>query len=588
MRQPAAHALLLLAALLTVVGCTPGGMRRQSEAAPSPVARPPAATATPRPATPAAPTATSLRPTTAPTLTAIPTATAFPLEAGWWDDAVCYEVFVRSFFDSNGDGVGDLNGLIAKLDYINDGDPATDRDLGATCIWLMPVMESPSYHGYDVVDHYRVDQEYGTNADFKRLIAKAHRRGIRVIVDLVLNHVSVEHPWFQAALRDPASPYRDWFIWSATDPGYRGPWGQPVWHRSPLRDEYYYGIFWSGMPDLNYRHPAVSAEAHKISAFWLREMGADGFRLDAIKHLIENGRVQENTPETHAWLRDYRDQLEAIRPDAFTVGEIFGATPITLKPYYPDQLDSYFLFSLGEQIIAAARSGTALSLVIAAQQAERTLPYQRYAPFLTNHDQERVMSVLGGDRQAMRVAATALLTLPGLPFIYYGEEIGMRGTKPDENLRTPMQWSAELPGAGFTTGRPWRAPQADVAEVNVAAQEDDPASLLTLYRRLIRLHTREPALSRGSFLALKSSLPAVGAWLRQHEDSRLLVVLNVGREPAPDATLRFDPADVAPGVYQLQPLLSDGAPVALRVADDGRATLPPLAPQQGAIFRLQP
>jgi alpha-amylase len=573
-------ATLILIALVAIAGCGTGGTAGES---PSPVAESPASQASPAASaavspttaldespTAADPTTTPDLPTPAPTITVGPTATAFPLEAGWWDSAVCYEVFVRSFYDSDGDGVGDLNGLIERLDYINDGDPATDTDLGANCIWLMPIAESPSYHGYDVVDYYTVDQEYGTNDDFKRLMEEARARGIRVILDLVLNHTSVEHPWFKEAARDPASPYRDWYLWSNDHPGYNGPWNEPAWHQSPASDEFYYGIFWSGMPDLNYRNPGVTEEAQKISAFWLREMGADGFRLDAIKHLIENGRVQENTPETHAWLREYRDYLQEIKPEAWTVGEIFGANPTTLRNYYPDQLDSYFVFNVGEQIIASANGGTALSFVIAAQQVEQALPFQRYAPFLTNHDQNRTMTVLREDVGKARIAATALLTLPGLPFVYYGEEIGMIGAKPDEDIRTPMQWNGES-GAGFTTGQPWRAPQRNYSEVNVAAQDGDPESLLNLYRGLIKLHTSESALAQGSFTPLQSSNIAAGAYLRHYEDSAVLVVLNFGVAPAEGVALSAEQSSLAPGEYAL----TDYA-------------LPSLAPQTGYVFRLTP
>jgi alpha-amylase len=209
-----------------------------------------------------------------------------PISSDWKRGAVCYEIFVRSFSDSDGDGIGDLNGLIEKLDYINDGTRDMRRDLGARCIWLMPVAASPSYHGYDVKNYYRVNPEYGTNEDFKRLVAQAHRRGIRVLVDMVLNHASSEHPYFKDAMLNPASPYREWFRWSGTKPDIKGPWGQDVWHKSPVRDEYYYGIFWSGMPDLNYESRAVREEANKVATFWLDEMGVDGFRLDAIPYLV--------------------------------------------------------------------------------------------------------------------------------------------------------------------------------------------------------------------------------------------------------------------------------------------------------------
>ncbi len=184
----------------------------------------------------------------------------------WWRDVVCYEIFVRSFADSDGAGNGDLAGLIGKLDYLNDGDPATVDDLGVTCLWLMPVMEAESYHGYDVTDYYAVDRDYGTTADFQRLMAEAHARGIRVIVDLVLNHTSVAPAWFQLALADRSSPYRDWYVFAPDDPGYLGPWGAQAWHPEPGDAGYYYGVFWSGMTDLNYRNPAVTAEMEQWSA----------------------------------------------------------------------------------------------------------------------------------------------------------------------------------------------------------------------------------------------------------------------------------------------------------------------------------
>jgi glycosidase len=517
-------------------------------------------------------------------------ATPFALSAGWWDSAVCYEVFVRSFFDSNGDGNGDLNGLIQKLDYINDGNPATQKDLGTNCIWLMPVAESPSYHGYDVVDYYKVEQDYGSNDDFKRLVQEAHKRGIKVLIDLVLNHTSSEHPWFQEALRNPASPYRSYYIWSKTNPGYSGPWGESVWHISPAATEYYYGIFWEGMPDLDYRNPAVTAEARKISSFWRNDMGVDGFRLDAIKHVIEDGQVQENTPETHAWLRDYRTYLAQSLPGTFTVGEIFGADPSILTPYYPDQLDTYFTFEIGYQIIDAAGSGQAGAFLSAVESSFAQLPSQRWAPFLTNHDQDRLMTTLGDDLGKARIAATALLTLPGLPFVYYGEELGMTGQKPDERLRTPMQWTAAEHNGGFTADEPWETMQADYREVNVAAEDADPTSLLNLYRQLIQLHTSHPALAQGDFTALKASDGAVAAYLRQAGDETVLVVLNFSPQAVGGATIGLEQSALAAGSYTLEPLLGDqpGAPLTVTGGGgiSGYAPLSTLAPQTGYVFRL--
>ncbi|HEV2108736.1 MAG TPA: alpha-amylase family glycosyl hydrolase, partial [Thermomicrobiales bacterium] len=502
-----------------------------------------------------------------------PFASTRPDNSNWSDDAVCYEIFVRSFADSDGDGIGDFQGLTDRLDYVSDGDPATQTDLGATCIWLMPIMEAASYHGYDVTDYYSVEQDYGTLDDFRAFLDAAHARGIRVILDLVLNHTSSQHPWFQEALRDPASAYREWYIFEPEDPAYPGPWGAEAWHTSPVSDEYYYGVFWEGMPDLNYRNPAVTAEARRISAFWLNEMGADGFRLDAIKHLIEEGRVQENTPATHQWLREYRAWLDRNAPDAVTIGEIFGASTFLLNEYYPDQLNLYFHFEIGQQIVSAANYGTAGGLMTITAETIEELPDQRWAPFLSNHDQPRTMTTLGGDVQEAKLAATALLTMPGLPFVYYGEEIGMTGTKPDERLRTPMQWDA-TPGGGFTTGTPWEPLQDDAGTVTVAAQEDNRASLLNHYRRLIHLHTTHPALSHGSFVPLETISGSVAAYLRQADGETILVILNTGKAVAKAVTLSAN-GSFPPGDLILTPLLTHGGPLSVTVAIDGQITLPP-------------
>src|SRR6266581_1960981 len=271
----------------------------------------------------------------------VPSAASQGGAPAWTRGAVCYEVFVRSFYDSNGDGIGDLNGLIEKLDYI--------AKLGASCIWLMPVAASPSYHGYDVSDYYRVEPAYGTNDDFKRLVAAAHRRGIALLVDMVLNHSSSEHAYFQAALHDTTSPYRSWYRFASPSPG-------KDWHHSPVRDEYYYGLFWSGMPDLNYETPAVREEAKQIATFWLRDMGVDGFRLDAVPYLVEQGDCVSGCPGTHAFLHEYAQHVDSVKPGAYTVGEAWGGIDQML-PYYPDQLTSYFGFELSDSLIAAVRSG---------------------------------------------------------------------------------------------------------------------------------------------------------------------------------------------------------------------------------------
>lgn len=446
----------------------------------------------------------------------------------WWRDGVCYEIFVRSFADSDGDGIGDLRGLTSRLDYVNDGNPHSATDLGGNCIWLMPISRSMSYHGYDVVDYYHVDPRYGTDEDFRQLMREAHRRGIHVIVDFVPNHSGSQNPYFQSALQGPSSPHRDWYRWSAK-PGSPGPWGQQAWHKSPVRDEYYYGVFWHEMPDLNYQTPAVLNEMKNVTRHWLTDMGADGFRFDAIPYLVEEGRTLKHTRGTHRVLRELGAAIRRVAPSSFTIGEMADGSAQILASYYPDQLDAYFAFDVAAGTLASARTGAAAPFLKAVREADSLFPAGRWAPFLTNHDQPRVMTALAGDRARARVAASAMLMLPGIPFVYYGEEIGMSGTKPDEQIRTPMQWSSE-PGGGFTTGTPWESPQPDWKVTNVQAQERDPGSLLNHYRKLIQLRNAHPALSRGplTFVQTDDATGTIAAWLRSSRDEAFLIVVNFG------------------------------------------------------------
>lgn len=464
------------------------------------------------------------------TLAAIATPIAHPeTDAPWWRSTICYEVFVRSFQDSDGDGIGDINGLISRLDYLNDGKPGSGNDVGVGCIWLMPVMQSPSYHGYDVTDYRTIEQDYGTNEDFLRLVDEAHARGIRVIVDYPLNHISVMHPWFVDAASDPASPYRDWFIFEEEDPGYPGPWGQQVWHQNPHGDGYYYGIFDSSMPDLNFRNSDVNNEFRDITRFWLNEMEVDGFRMDAIKHVIEEGKIQENTPETIAWLREFAAFVRGVKPESYTIGEVMGTGTDSLQAYYPDTLDAFFHFEMAGTLRNAASTGSPRKIGPIVGGADSRLPDQRWGTFLTNHDEPRVATVLKQDNDKLRVAAILLLTLPGTPFIYYGEEIGLPGEKPDPNIRTPMQWSGE-DGGGFTTGTPYTAMQSGWQTLNVAAQDGDPDSLLTTYRTWGQLRETSVALQQGSFIPLGTEDPQVFAFLRVHENQTMVVVINLGSE----------------------------------------------------------
>ncbi|MEZ4519401.1 MAG: alpha-amylase family glycosyl hydrolase, partial [Chloroflexota bacterium] len=413
-----------------------------------------------------------------------PRKTADDGDLPWWNDRTFYEVFVRSFQDSDGDGIGDLQGLIDRLDYLNDGDPATTDDLGVTGIWLMPIAQSPSYHGYDVTDYFTIEEDYGTNEDFQRLLEEAHKRGIAVIVDLVMNHTSSEHPWFLDARR-PGSPHESWYIWDTMPDFWFNPWGGVAWHQIGLR--YYFGMFWEGMPDLNYRNGEVTDEMYDIIHFWLDDMAVDGFRLDAIRHLIEDGEVQANTPETHAWLQGFYNYVHDLNPDALTVGEVWDETAAVV-PYVGDEVDIAFEFQLAEAIIDSLLIRNNTAVYTAWEGILGQYPAGQYAPFLTNHDQDRIINQLRGDEAAAKVAAGLVLTSPGVPFIYYGEEIGMSGVKPDEQIRTPMQWGInEAGGPAFTSGEPWEPLQANWATRTVESQVADPASLLSTYRTLIHL-----------------------------------------------------------------------------------------------------
>ncbi|MBP1703221.1 MAG: alpha amylase, catalytic region, partial [Chloroflexi bacterium] len=538
-----------------------------------------------------------------------PTPTAFPAEPQptitgtnglpWWNDRVFYEVFVRSFKDSNGDGIGDLQGLIEKLDYLNDGDPTTTSDLGVTGLWLMPVAESPSYHGYDVTDYRAIEQDYGTNADFKQLIEEARQRGMVVIVDMVMNHTSNQHPWFREATQT-GSKTENWYIWSPDKGDYLSPWGSEVWHQSyggdifnlktgHLLTDYYYGLFWEGMPDLNYNNGAVTDEMFDILQYWLKDMGADGYRLDAVRHLIEDGEIQENTPATHAWLQSFDNYVHTVNPNALTVGEIWDDT-VDVVPYVPEEIDIAFEFKLAEAIIQAVNTGDHTRLITQTQTVLDSYPEGQFAPFLTNHDITRVMTQLGEDPAKAKLAATIFLSMPGVPFIYYGEEIGLTGAKPDDiDLRRPMQWDASSAN-GFTTDTPWVDPGTPSASTNVEAQTSDPASLLSRYRDLIRLRTEQAALRAGDAWVVSTENPAVFALLRYLDGEAVLLVVNLSDQSITDYSLSLDSSPLQ-GAYQAGTLLGEGSPRAPQVNAQGGFTnyvpIPDLGAYQAALISLK-
>lgn len=457
---------------------------------------------------------------------------------------VYYQVFVRSFADSDGDGIGDINGLTSKLDYLNDGDPLTDTDLGVTGLWLMPINVSPSYHKYDVVDYYNIDPEYGTMEDFRVFLQEAEQRGIKVLLDLVINHTSSRHPWFKESARSENNPYRDYYVWAKEgQEGFnlrgRSSWGSRLWHRKG--SSYYYGIFWDQMPDLNFDNVKVREEIKAIATFWLNK-GVHGFRLDAVLHaygIFEEPLGTNLREKNLQWWREFGAALEAVNPDVYLVGEVWASARV-VAPFYSG-LDSLFNFDLAEGIIRAVNSGStvyangkdfAVWLEGMYKEFAAVEPHFLDAPFLSNHDQERVMNRLRGDIDRAKLAAGIYLTMPGNPFIYYGEEIGMKGTKPDEEIREPFVWfrEAKLPETS------WQNIAHNKDTVPWEEQQQDRNSILHHYKRLIRLRQTNEALAKGDFVALESSNDKVivyGRNLRSGGSARssVIVLHNLSLEP---------------------------------------------------------
>ncbi|HEV7122533.1 MAG TPA: alpha-amylase family glycosyl hydrolase [Rhodanobacter sp.] len=442
-----------------------------------------------------------------------------PAPSGVW-----YEIFVRSWVDTNGDGIGDLNGVTAKLDYL--------KSLGVSGIWLMPINPSPSYHGYDITNYEAINPQYGSMADFERLLAAAHQHGIKVIIDLVINHSSDQHPWFKAA-QNPNDPHHDWYSWASprTDLHALNATGSPAWDAAP-NGQHYLGVFAPTMPDLNYDNPAVRREMIAIGRFWLRK-GVDGFRLDAAQHVYLNFDSQWNDPDVLrqnlAWWSQFMRGLDTVNPRVYVVGEVTQKTPEVLAPWF-GVLSAVFDFPLAKQLVESARIGQAGGLPGLLDRTTRD--YHAVtgkdgvdAPFLSNHDQERVMSQLHDNPGQMRVAAAMLLTLPGQPFIYYGEELGMRGDKPDPDLREPMRWYRNAQGTGETH---WKAFSAgDGANISVQAEQSDPHSLLARYRELIGWRRHISALRDGALVARELGNPQLVAWELSDPNADVLVVHNL-------------------------------------------------------------
>lgn len=415
----------------------------------------------------------------------------------------CYEVFVYSFYDSNGDGIGDLKGLTERLDYINDGDPSTDTDLGCTGIWLMPIMPSPSYHKYDVTDYMDIDPQYGTMEDFKAFLEAAHQRGIDVIIDFVMNHTSSDHPWFQKAsgyLRgleagaEPdlaACPYVDYYNFSL----------EPSTCKLEGTEWYYEAPFWSGMPDLNLKSEAVRAELEEIVDFWL-ELGIDGFRLDAAKEFV-SGATEANI-EILTW---FNDMVKSKKSDAFIVAEVWTDLS-TYSQYYASGV-SCFNFSFGNsdgvipntvKHIGNANASSYGKAIMKLQDALSAYdPDYIDSPFYTNHDMGRAAGHYFNEYSAYqtKMAQALNLLMSGSTFLYYGEELGMKGSGKDENKRAPMYWSDDAGYAGLCSG-PADMEDFDMKFPSFEDQKADRDSIFWFVAQTIRLRNAYPAIARGT------------------------------------------------------------------------------------------
>jgi len=504
----------------------------------------------------------------------------------WWNDTVFYEIFVRSFYDSDGNGIGDFNGVTEKLDYL--------KDLGITGLFLLPIQPSPTAVGYNASDFYSVNPDYGSMDDFKRLLSEAHKRGMRVIIDRVFEDTSTQNPWFTAA-EDPNSPYRDWYYWSATDQG-PSVWGAPAWFKTP--SGYYFSPFGQDFPYLNLKNPAVTAELNKVSQFWLQEVGVDGFRVDAAPNLIPEGRTLVDTPSTHAWLKGFYTFYKGINPNAFTVGEVWKEPASSLATYTGDQVDTTFEFNIAGAIIDSVNSGTNSRINVALQQATTIIPHQQFAPFITNHDMDREMTMLNGDAEKAKAAASLLLTSPGVPFIFFGEEIGMEGKYKDanggwlmQNVDCPMQWSSEK-NAGFTVGSPWWQVNPNYLQINVNDEMKDPASLFSQYKALIGLRNAHPALRIGSLNIVSSSNPGLFASLRVSSTEAMLVLINLTNAPIHNFSLSVAKSPLQSGKYLALPLMGQGPVADLNAISTGGFSnygpIPTIPAYATVIIQLNP
>ncbi len=460
-----------------------------------------------QPTTSQTPSAGVVQPPIYPTLSPSPTPSLPPLQTpAWFRDTVLYEIFPRSFYDSNGDGIGDLKGITAKLDYI--------KGLGVGAIWLTPIFASPSYHGYDTTDYYKIQPEFGTEDDLRELVRQAHQRNIRVLLDYVVAHTSNEHPFFKDAFGNLNSPYADWYRWTNKE------------HTT-------YESFASNdiMPTLNHDNPTVAKYLVDMAKYWM-QTGIDGYRCDYVL----------NVP--HSFWKKLRAELKAVNPDFLLLAEAW-TNALSIKPYYDAEFDATFDFpvygdiegnqdKVGDSILLGTRAAGGME---GSMRAEGILfpPGAERVEFINNHDTNRAMSEVQGDVARAKLGALLLLTLPNTPMIYYGEEIGMSGIKgeDDKPRREPMDWYASETGAGMTN---WFKP-ADRNNkpndgISVEEEQSKAGSLLEYYRGLVALRNANAVLRNGVWVSVATDNDKTYAYLRADDQTRWLIVLNFGDAPA--------------------------------------------------------
>jgi len=447
-----------------------------------------------------------------------------------------YEIFVRSFYDSDGDGIGDIKGIIEKLDYLKDNDFKTKNDLGIDGIWLMPIMPSPTYHKYDVKDYYSIDPQYGTMEDFEELIAKCNERGIKVIIDLVVNHSSAQHPWFLSAKKsltiEPCgqeqctheelcrehNKYVEYYNFAQQNKtGYHSVGMPSGW--------YYEGRFWDQMPDLNLDNPEVRDEIEKIGKFWI-DKGVAGFRMDAVTSFYTGSNTK-----SIEFLKDFTDRMKAYKKDVYIVGEVWENGG-TISQYYKSGADSFFNFPLSEptgKVATAIRKKDGIGFSKAVEQWQKEIKGVNKdaidAPFISNHDQGRSAGYFGQKLEQLKMAASLYQMIPGNTFIYYGEEIGMIGSGKDENKRLPMVWST-TDKKGITEAPPY-ADYGKTIETGVAEQEKDEKSLLQFYKDIIRIKNENPEIQRGTVTSIDLGNDAVCAYSVEYENSKVYIIHNL-------------------------------------------------------------